>query len=37
VLMYMGIFALLIGVLVSIPVATLSYIIYYNKLVKRLK
>lgn len=37
VLMYAGLLALLVGMIVTVPVATLAYVIFYNKLVKRLK
>jgi uncharacterized membrane protein len=36
-LTYIGILALFVGLLVTIPVATFSYVLLYNKLVKRLK
>lgn len=36
ILMYSGILALFVGLLVTMPVATLSYVILYNKLAKRL-
>ena len=37
VLTYIGILALFVGLLVTIPVATFSYVLLYNKLVTRLK
>lgn len=36
ILMYSGILALFVGLLITMPVATLSYVILYNKLAKRL-
>ena len=37
ILMYSGAIALFVGLLVSIPVSTLSYVIFYNALLKRKK
>lgn len=36
ILMYSGILALFVGLLITMPVATLSYVILYNKLAKRM-
>jgi uncharacterized membrane protein len=36
-LMYAGVLALLVGLLVSVPVATISYVVLYNMLVSRKK
>ena len=36
VLMYAGLLALIVGIVVTIPVATLAYVVLYNKVVKRL-
>lgn len=35
-LMYSGIFALFVGLLITIPVGTLAYVVLYDRLVKRL-
>ena len=37
VLMYAGILALGIGLIVTVPVATLAYVVLFNKVVKRIK
>lgn len=37
VLMYAGILALVVGLVVTVPVGTLAYVVLFNKIVKRIK